>query len=87
MEELAQPPRPGIRFNGPRFCGALERQLQMTFPEEYRRRARHILQMAQTCQDPRIADSLRVIAADYFDAGQRSSFQEQQQVRPDKDAK
>jgi hypothetical protein len=58
----------------------------MTSPEEYRRRARHILQMAQTCQDPRIADRLRVIAADYFEAGQRGSFHQQQQVRPDKDA-
>jgi hypothetical protein len=56
----------------------------MTSLEEYRRRARHIL--PQTCQDPQIADRLRVIAADYFDAGQRGSFHQQQQVRPDKDA-
>jgi hypothetical protein len=62
--------------------------LQMTSPREYRRRARHLLQMAQTCQDAQIAARLRVIAADYFDAGQSGSeaFQQQQQVQPDKDA-
>jgi hypothetical protein len=62
--------------------------LPMTSPREYRRRARHLLQMAQTCQDAQIAARLRVIAADYFDAGQSGSeaFQQQQQVQPDKDA-
>jgi hypothetical protein len=38
----------------------------MTSPREYRRRARHLLQMAQTCQDVQIAARLRVIATDYL---------------------
>jgi hypothetical protein len=62
---------------------------QMTSPAEYRRRARHLLQMAQTCQDSQIAARLRVIAADYFDCaaqGGGEAFQQQQQVQPDKDA-
>jgi hypothetical protein len=42
--------------------------------------------MAQTCQDPQIADRLRVISADYFDAGQGGAQAFQQQVQPDKDA-
>jgi hypothetical protein len=60
----------------------------MTSPREYRRRARHLLQMAQTCQDPQIANRLRGIAADYLDAahGGGKAFQQQQQVQPDKDA-
>jgi hypothetical protein len=58
----------------------------LTSPKAYRRRARHILQMAQTCQDPQIADRLRVISADYFDAGQGGAQTFQQQVQPDKDA-
>jgi hypothetical protein len=70
-------------------CNFLEREvLQMISPREYRRRARHLLQMAQTCQDSQIAARLRVIAADYFDAGQGGgeAFQQQQQVQPDTDA-
>jgi len=39
-------------------------------PEQYRRRARHFFQMAQNCKDSQIAHHLRVIAADYLDAGQ-----------------
>jgi hypothetical protein len=67
--------------------GATKREAsQMTSPEAYRRRARHILQMAQTCQDPQIADRLRVIAADYFDAGQGGGQAFQQQAQPDKGA-
>jgi hypothetical protein len=60
----------------------------MTSPAEYRRRARHFLQMAQNCQDSQIAARLRVIAADYFEAGQGGgeAFQQQQQVQHDKDA-
>ena len=61
----------------------------MTSPEEYRRRARHFLQMAQNCQDSRIAARLRVIAADYFDcAGPdgNKAFQQQQQVQIVKDS-
>ena len=43
-------------------------------PQEYRRRARHLLDMANTCRDTQIAARLRVIAADYFDcAGQDAS--------------
>jgi hypothetical protein len=62
--------------------------LQMTSSAEYRRRARQFLQMAQNCQDSRIAARLRVIAADYFDAAQSAggTFQQQQQVQPDEDA-
>jgi len=62
--------------------------LQMTSPAEYRRRARHFLQMAQNCRDSQIAARLRVIAADYFEAGQGGgeAFQQQQQVQHDKDA-
>jgi hypothetical protein len=60
----------------------------MTSPREFRRRARHLSQMAQTCQDPQIAARLRVIAADYFEAGGGGeAFQQQQQVQPDKGAK
>jgi len=39
-----------------------------TLPQEYRRRAQHLLQMAKTCRDAQIAARLRIIAADYFDA-------------------
>ena len=44
--------------------------------------------MAQTCQDSRIAARLRIIAADYFDAGQvgDKATQRQQQVESDKKA-
>jgi hypothetical protein len=45
--------------------------------------------MAQTCQDPQIANRLRGIAADYLDCaaqGGGETFQQQQQVQPDKDA-
>jgi hypothetical protein len=60
----------------------------MTSPREYRRRARHLLQMAQTCQDVQIAARLRVIATDYLDTahGAGGALQQQQQVQPDKDA-
>lgn len=45
-----------------------------TSRQEYRRRARRLLQMANTCRDRQIAARLRVIAADYFDcAGQDAS--------------
>jgi hypothetical protein len=37
--------------------------LQMTSPAEYRRRARHLLQMAQTCQDSQIAARLIILTA------------------------
>jgi hypothetical protein len=66
----------------------------MTPPEEYRRKAQHFLNLAQTCHDPQVAARLRVIAADYFDrAGPIGSkapvlqqqHQPQQQVQPDKD--
>jgi len=52
-------------------------------PEQYRRRARHFFQMAQNCKDSQIAHRLRVIAADYVDAGQD---QRQKQVQSDKKA-
>ena len=60
----------------------------MDSPEQFRRRARHLLQMAQTCQDSRIAARLRIIAADYFDAGQvgDKATQRQQQVQSDEKA-
>jgi hypothetical protein len=46
-------------------------QSQGRTPEEYRLRWRHLLDIANTCQDTQIAARLRVIAADYFDsAGQ-----------------
>jgi hypothetical protein len=46
----------------------------VTSAREYRRRAQHLLEMANTCQDTQIAARLRVIAADYFDcADARSS--------------
>jgi hypothetical protein len=78
-----------VSLAGFRECNFLEREvLQMISPREYRRRARHLLQMAQTCQDSQIAARLRVIAADYFDAGHGGgeAFQQQQQVQPDTDA-
>jgi hypothetical protein len=60
----------------------------MRAPEQFRRRARHLLQMARNCQDPQIAASLRVIAADYLDcAGEvgGKASQQQQQVRSDEE--
>ena len=52
-----------------------------TSPQEYRRRAQHLLQMAKTCRDTQIAARLRVIAADYFDcAGQDASDRTQRKV-------
>ena len=48
---------------------------------EYRRRARHLLQMAKTCRDTQIAARLRVIAADYFVcAGQDASGRTQRKA-------
>jgi hypothetical protein len=60
----------------------------MDSPEQFRRRAHHLLQMAQTCQDSRIAARLRIIAADYFDAGQvgNEAPQRQQQAQSAKKA-
>jgi hypothetical protein len=60
----------------------------MTPPEKYRRRAQHFLKLAQTCQDLQIAHRLRVIAADYFDAGRARNkpAQPQQQVQSAKKA-
>ena len=57
-------------------------------PEQYRRRARHFFQMAQNCKDSQIADRLRVIAADYVDAGQvgGKAPQRQKQTQSDKKA-
>jgi hypothetical protein len=61
----------------------------MDSPEQFRRRARHLLHMAQTCQDTQIAARLRIIAADYFEcAGQvgDKAVQRQRPVQPDKEA-
>jgi hypothetical protein len=57
-------------------------------PEQYRRRALHFFQMAQNCKDSQIAHRLRVIAADYLDAGQVGDKppQGQKQVQSDKKA-
>ena len=57
-------------------------------PEQYRRRARHFIQMAQNCKDSQIAHRLRVIAADYLDAGQvgGKAPQRQKQTQSDKKA-
>jgi hypothetical protein len=53
----------------------------VTSPQEYRRRARHLLQMAKTCRDTQIASRLRVIAADYLDcAGQDASGRTQRKA-------
>ena len=56
--------------------------------EQFRRRARHFFQMAQNCKDSQIADRLRVIAADYVDAGQvgGKAPQRQKQTQSDKKA-
>jgi len=57
-------------------------------PEQYRRRARLFFQMAQNCKDSQIAHRLRVIAADYLDAGQvgDKAPQRQKQVHSDNKA-
>jgi hypothetical protein len=52
-----------------------------TSPQEYGRRAQHLLEMARTCRDTQIASRLRVIAADYFDcAGQDASGRTQRKA-------
>jgi hypothetical protein len=55
---------------------------------KFRQRARHLLEMAQNCNDSQIAHRLRLIAADYFEAGRARNkpAQRQQQVHPDKKA-
>ena len=60
----------------------------VTSPEQYRRRARHFFQMAQNCKDSQIAHRLRVIAADYLDAGRvgDKAPQRQKQVHSDNKA-
>jgi hypothetical protein len=53
----------------------------VTSAREYRRRARHLLKMANACQDTQIAARLRVIAADYFDcAGHDASGRTQRKA-------
>jgi hypothetical protein len=47
----------------------------VTSAGEYRRRARNLLEMANTCQDTQIAARLRVIAADYFDCAAQDGGQ------------
>jgi hypothetical protein len=62
------------------------RKSEMRSPEKFRQRARHLLEMAQNCNDAQIAYRLRVIAADYFAAARvgNKAPQRQQQVQSDK---
>jgi len=52
-------------------------EASMTAPQEYRRHARHLLQMAKRCEDTQIAARLRIIAADYLDCSVQGGEQDE----------